>query len=215
MSDVSIDQDKLLTQQFGNPVGFFIGLDLGMARDHSAIVVNEKRVSVWSEEPFHIIRWSHRFKLGTKYGDVAREVASIMAQLPERPDKPKLFADSTGVGRPVCDQLREAGLKPVDVTLTGGANWSWLEGRVSLPKALLASTLNVGFQNNSIVMAGAMRWREQITRELEAFRVTRSDAGNDQFNARTEADHDDFVVALGLAVWGASFGGRMPKLVFI
>ena len=30
--------------------------------------------------------------------------------------------------------------------------------------------------------------RDQIVRELEAFRVSKTDAGNDAFNARTEAD---------------------------
>lgn len=211
-----IDEAESHLRHFGNAVGYYIGLDLGMARDHSAIVVNEKRVVLWQPEtPFHVIRWAHRFRLGTKYGDVAREVASIIEQLPSRPEPVRLFADSTGVGRPVCDQLRDQGLQPTDVTLTGGSHWAWNGANVSLPKSLLASTLNVNFQNGSIVMAGALPWRTQMVRELEAFRVSRTDAGNDAFNARTEADHDDFVIALGLAVWAAAFGGQTARTFII
>jgi hypothetical protein len=200
------EQNDRYLGQFGQPTGFYIGLDLGMARDFSAIVISEKRTPMWADcqRPFSVVRWAHRFKLGMKYGDIAREVAAIIDQLPPRPEPFRLFADSTGVGRPVCDQLRDEGLRPYDVTLTGGTNWSWEGSRISLPKAMLASRLNVEFQNQTIVIAGGLPWRDQITKELECFRVSRSDAGNDLFGSRTAADHDDFVIALGLAVWGAT-----------
>jgi hypothetical protein len=187
-----------------------------MARDFSAVVVNEKRVPFWTpDEPFHLMRYAHRFRIGTKYGDVAREVAAIMQQLPARPEKPQLYADSTGVGRPVCDLLRDNGLNPFDVTLTGGANWATNGNQISLPKSVLASTLNVGFQTRSIIIAADLPWRDQLTRELEAFHVSRSDAGNDQFGSRTEADHDDLVIALGLAVWPATIGAITGRTIML
>lgn len=189
---------------YGLPVGFYIGLDLGQARDHSAIIVNEKRVSQ-DGAAFHAIRWAHRFRLGTNYLDVAREVADLLGRLPQRPEPPALWADNTGVGRPVSDLLREQGLTPWNVNLTAGANWSISGARtISLPKAIMASTLNVALQNGDIGFAADLPWLEIITRELGTYRVTQTASGVDSFNSRTEADHDDFVVALGLAVFGAS-----------
>src|SRR6185503_20854674 len=132
---------RYLTSRHGEATGFVVGLDLGQVRDHSAVVINEKRMLGWRDEPTHVIRFVHRFRLGVKYHDVAREVADLIAQLPRLPDPPMLYADSTGVGRPVCDLLREEGLTPFDVTLTAGANWSISGRSISLPKSLLASTL--------------------------------------------------------------------------
>lgn len=189
---------------FGYPIGFFCGLDLGQARDYSAIIVNEKRVSK-DGAVFHAVRYAHRFRLGTNYLDVAREVADLMGRLPQRPEQPELWADNTGVGRPVSDLLREQGLAPWNVNLTAGANWSIGGPRtISLPKAIMASTLNVALQNGDIGFAADLPLLEIITRELGTYRVTQTASGVDSFNSRTEADHDDFVVALGLSVFGAS-----------
>ena len=84
---------------YGLPVGFYCGLDLGQARDYSAIIVNEKRVSQ-DGMAFHTIRYAHRFRLGTNYLDVAREVSDLMGRLPQRPEQPELWADiPASVGR--------------------------------------------------------------------------------------------------------------------
>ena len=200
---------------YGLPLGFYCGLDLGQARDYSAIIVNEKRVSQ-DGLAFHAIRYAHRFRLGTNYLDVAREVANLLEGLPQRPEKPELWSDVTGVGRPVSDLLREQGLTPWNVNLTAGANWS-LNGNktISLPKAIMASTLNVALQNGDIGFAGDLPWLEIITRELGTYRVTTTAAGVDSFNSRTEADHDDFVIALGLAVFGASRNFKGSRTVLL
>jgi hypothetical protein len=200
---------------YGLPAGFYVGLDLGQARDYSAIIVNEKRVAQ-DGTAFHAIRWAHRFRLGTNYLDVAREVADLMGRLPLRPEPPALWADNTGVGRPVSDLLREQGLTPWNVNLTAGANWS-ISGpkTISLPKAIMASTLNVALQNGDIGFAGDLPWLAIITSELGSYRVTQTASGADSFNSRTESDHDDFVVALGLAVFGASRNFQSSRTVMI
>ena len=188
---------------FGQPVGFHVGLDLGQARDFSAVVVNEKRVGQ-DGCVFHAFRYAHRFRLGTNYLIVAQEVANLMEKLPVRPEKPELWADNTGVGRPVSDLLRDQGLTPWNVNLTAGQNWSHSGYHsISLPKAIMASGLNVVLQNGEIGFAGDLPWLEQIVRELGAYRVTATSSGVDSFNSRTEADHDDFVVAIGISVFGA------------
>ena len=201
---------------WGHPTGFFVGLDLGQARDYSAIIVNEKRVAR-DGGIFHAIRFAHRFRLGTNYLDVAREVADLMDRLPERPEPPQVWADNTGVGRPVSDLLRDQGLRPWNVNLTAGANWSISGDRtISLPKSIMASTLNVALQNGEIGFAGDLPWLDQLTRELGTYRVTTTAAsGVDSFSARTEADHDDFVVSLGLAVFGASRNFGAARTVII
>ncbi|MGE4048938.1 MAG: hypothetical protein AB7F35_29105 [Acetobacteraceae bacterium] len=200
--------------RIAKPAGFVLGLDFGMTRDYSALIVNEKR-PYWTDDVYHAIRFAHRFKRRTKYQDVAREVADVMARLPPRPEPPALYADSTGVGKPVCDLLRGEGLHPYDVTITAGAHCSYNGYAISLPKSILVSTLNVALQNGMIGIAGNLPWQEQLVRELGAFRMTVTAAGHDVFNSRTEADHDDLVIALGLAVWGAARVFRTFRTVFL
>lgn len=189
---------------YGLPTGFFIGLDLGMRRDHSALIINEKRV-MEDGGLLHAIRFAQRWKLGTEYYQVARETAEIISELPDRPEPPQLWADSTGVGGPVMAVLKDQGLSPFEVTLTAGANWSLNPvRRVSLPKSILASTLNVVLQNRMIAIAADLPFLDQLRRELGTFTVSKTAGGVDSFNSRTEADHDDMVVSLGLAVFAAS-----------
>jgi hypothetical protein len=51
-------------------------------------------------------------------------------------------------------------------------------------------------------------FRDVLVKELESFRVKVSAAGNEQFEAWRESDHDDLVFALGMAVWMAAKGSR-------
>ncbi len=87
-----------------------MGVDLGQAQDPTAIAVAEMR------EPEIHVRHLERLPLGTPYPKVIERVAAIVETLPGA----DLLVDATGVGRPVIDQMRETGLEPVPVTITGG-----------------------------------------------------------------------------------------------
>jgi hypothetical protein len=201
--------------QFGFPTGFVLGLDLGQSRDYSGLLVNERRVFGDSvSEVAHVFRYCHRWRLRTRYSDVARGVAEIMSQLPPRPEPPRLLVDCTGVGTPVAETLRDLDLQPHEVILTAGFNWRWDGRRISLPKSIMASHLSLAFQSSRIIFPADLPHLAQLRHELTNFSVTRSDAGNDRFNARSETDHDDLVTAMGLAVWGAE-RLVLPRTVFL
>jgi hypothetical protein len=198
------------------PIGFHIGLDLGQVRDFSAITVNRKHLELGTDEVFHCIVFSHRFKLGTPYPDVARETAELIEQLPKLAEPPRLFADATGVGRPLIDLLRGEGLSPLAVTLTGGQHWSMAPGGwISLPKSEMVSTMTVALQRRQVAIAAEMPWLKQMIGELQNYRLSQTAAGNAAFNARSEADHDDLVVSLGLSIFGASKRWGAPRRVII
>jgi hypothetical protein len=199
-----------------DPIGFCVGLDLGQARDFSAITVNRKHVDLSTGDPFHSIVFTHRFKRGTPYPDVARETAELLEQLPALAEPPQLFADSTGVGRPLIDLLRGEGLRPFAVTLTGGQHWSVTPGGwISLPKSEMVSTMTVALQRRMVAIAADMPWLKQMVAELQNYRLSQTAAGNATFNARNEADHDDLVVSLGLSIFGASKRWGPPRTVML
>jgi hypothetical protein len=191
------------------PTGFVVGLDLGQARDFTALVVNE-RATTKAGAVHHNLVHLHRFALGTLYPDVVDGVAKLLAQLPPRPEPPSLAVDATGVGRPVVDLLRDRHLAPVAVTITGGDTPSrpgldeW-----RLPKRLLASILQVALQTGRVRIAAAMPLTPVLTAELESFRVKINvGTGNESFEAWRERDHDDLVLATAVAVWYAEETAR-------
>jgi hypothetical protein len=210
-----------------SPVGYSVGVDLGQSRDFTAVVVNEihhfHRITRQTDKltglprtlreqllVLHNIRHIERFPLGTPYPDIVRRIVEIMSRLPPKQRKPVLVADSTGVGRPVLDSMREAGLRPIGVTISGGvseveANWD--DWRV--PKKVLASLLHVLLDGRRLKFAAGMPELDTLTRELASFRVKVTASRNESFEAWREREHDDLVLACALAVWGAE--KKMPE----
>ena len=102
----------------GSTGQYFIGLDLGQSRDFTAIAILERAelTGAWDAEEFAHrkmaalrLRYLERIPLGTTYPDVVERVRQVTrsAELRERC---YLMVDATGVGRPVVDLLRMAGL---------------------------------------------------------------------------------------------------------
>src|SRR5579864_6331766 len=104
---------------------FYIGLDLGRSRDHSAIAVVERieRLKPYGPSVFHrlLIRHLERVPLGTPYTAVVAQIREIV-QHPLLRGQCALVVDGTGVGAPVVDSLRAArlGCELSAVTITGG-----------------------------------------------------------------------------------------------
>ena len=94
---------------------YYIGLDLGKSRDHTAIAVIEHRVEAtaerdprtydWITETTARVRWLERIPLGTTYDEVIRRVADLVDR-PTLRSKSTLVVDATGPGAPVVDQIR-------------------------------------------------------------------------------------------------------------
>src|SRR5665213_992763 len=92
---------------------FFIGVDLGKRRDHTAIAVVERveRRCGYGEPEFveMAVRFLERVPLGTTYPEVVAAVRETVSH-PEVAGRCSVVVDATGVGSPVVDMLRSAGL---------------------------------------------------------------------------------------------------------
>lgn len=196
------------------PVRYFVGLDLGQVRDYSAVAVlavNKVRsecglkVTVDTSRRAELVHLS-RWPLGTSYPSVVEGMAKLMPSLPGSPLAPILLVDATGVGRPVVDLLRRAGLKPIAVTITGGANVTGDGSDYRLPKRDMVSALQVALQAGELKIAAGMAETEHLVNELQNFKLKHTAAGNETFEALRESIHDDLVFATGLANWYSSLG---------
>ena len=194
-------------------VTYHLGLDLGQAADYTALCIVERgapEVDAAGKtlDPPLNVRHLQRFKLGTSYPDIVAEVVAINSRLT---GGPHLVFDATGVGRPVVDLFKKAGLSPYAVTLTAGNTPSNTGMDWTLPKRDLITRLNVALQEKRLHVSRALPEAPTLLHELNNYKVKISLAGHDSYNAWRESDHDDLVIATGLAVWSADkfgSGGR-------
>lgn len=197
---------------------FVLGCDLGLTQDHTALALieNLRRPSgrsreewtgtayVEEREMWNTYRLHHaeRIPLKTSYIDVIKRVGTILHSPDFGDEKPLLVVDATGVGRPVVQLMQQARLAPVPVVITGGIKESVEDDGVwHVPKRLLVSSLAVLYQDDRIKASRQIPFAEELRHELESFRVTLSQKGKDSYEAWREQDHDDLILALGLAAW--------------
>ncbi|MBO1361995.1 hypothetical protein J2D73_19625 [Acetobacter sacchari] len=205
----------------GSLESYVVGLDLGKSQDFTAICVAEviacERLH-WKRTTFEhaaqivgrrrTYRYRvvnvHRYDRGTSYPDIARSVQGVLRQLPRPKFDAALFVDRTGVGAPVVDTMREMGLVLTGVAITGGLKVNrprW--GEVNVPKAVLASSLDIAFAEDRLEFTSSASASEVLKRELQNFRVKKTAHGNETMEAWREGMHDDLVLATALAIWGA------------
>ncbi len=109
------------------------------------------------------------------------------------------MVDATGVGRAVLDQMREQGLEPVAVTITGGRAILFDGQTWKVPKRALVRPLVAALEAGRLKVAKSLKEGEALVRELRAFRRQVSAKGHDTYEG--VGAHDDLVIAAALAVW--------------
>src|SRR5215210_1287248 len=210
-----------------------IGVDLGQQRDPTAIAVIERgyvpngplyNARYWrrgreihaAREPVRLeyhVRHLERPTLGTSYIHIVGRIISLLKSLPD--EDLVLAVDTTGVGRPVADMLRERlnewleenpriELNAVWITITGGDSVTRASeaGGLRVPKRDLASAPLVLMQNQQLKIAESLALAPVLKRELLNFKVKINIAtGHDSYEAWREGDHDDLVLAVAIACW--------------
>jgi len=175
-------------------VRFVVGVDLGQTADFTAITILEER-----ERGSYDVRYLERLR-NTPYPSIVRRLDHLVRRLPE---KPSMAVDATGVGRPVIDMIKDAHLPATvyPITLTGGdaVVRDGMERRV--PKRDVASTIAVLLQTGRLRISRRLKESDTLLRELLNFRVKISLSGHDSYEAWREQEHDDLVLAVGLAAW--------------
>ena len=183
------------------PATYAIGVDLGQLHDHSAIailesveLVHDTRDPVTYErrrEQLTRLRHLHRVKLGTSYPDVVSVVKEI-TQSPALDGRCTVVVDGTGVGVPVVDLLKRAGMRArvVPVTITSGDRENSNGGSFRVPRRDLIAGLQVLFEDKKFEIPRSLANTKSLIDELALLRGNLSTTG-----------HDDLVFALSLAWW--------------
>lgn len=192
-----------------------IGLDIGQARDYTAICAVRVELATKSEktvfvkghyekheevEPVFHLGFLERLPLGMPF----RQMMSRACEVSKKLDNAPIVADATGVGRPCIELLYEFGAPTVPVIITSGAHETLSDGYYKLPKANLITAAQIILQTRRITIPKKLPLASTFIRELDNFKVKTTAAGNDQFAAHRENEKDDMVLAVCLALWYAS-----------
>ena len=200
---------------------FYLGIDLGQRRDHSAIAVLERWDSgrAFLSTTVHCleVRYLERVPLGTPYTDVAERVRKLVQHESLR-GQVAVAVDATGVGAPVMDLLRAArlGCDLTAVSITGGERESQAGSVWNVPKRDLIAGMQVLLERKELKISKHLRDSRALVKELLDMRITKTGGGKVRLGADGGGEHDDLVIALSLACWraqrrGNGFGGgRLP-----
>jgi len=193
---------------------FIVGIDLGQARDYTAVAfveMIEDEIGRPHDKDYDVERRFEvpqitRFPLGVSYVEVVNEIAKAVKHLPGA-DRVTLVVDATGCGRPVVDYMRQhdlvqkygADLRPV--TIVGGQTVTADADGWHVPKRVLVSNMKVLIETGAVKFRAGMEEAAAVKKEMAAFKVKISAAGNDSYEAWRESDHDDMVLATSIALW--------------
>ena len=194
---------------------FFVAVDLGKRRDPTAIAVVERAELAGDWDAFQAayrwmveyrVRHLERMRLGTPYPEVVERVKEVVGW-GELAGRVTLIVDATGVGTPVVDMLKRAGLGCLmcPVLITGGELQRREQGYFMVPKRDLMAGLAMRLERRQLKIAAGMKDGEQLMREMAGMRVRVTASGREEYGARRADEHDDLVVAVALACWG---GGK-------
>lgn len=197
-----------------------VGLDLGQRRDRTALIAvstfhaaveaigDEDETPRRRKRPRqrkHIdIRHIATLRSGMAYPQQVANIIEIVDSLADT-DRPEIWADSTGVGRPVLDMLRDSCPYVVHgVTATAGLDVVRHGRDLSVPKAVLIGSLEVALSTRRLHCPNDLALVPELKKELAAYAFELSDAGRPTYGGK--GSHDDLVSALALAVFGAERG---------
>jgi hypothetical protein len=196
---------------------YFLGLDLGKKQDYSCLTAVHQLIPDGDllaeagggvEHAVYTVRGLKRWRLGTPYPVVVKEVTDIVASGPLA--GATLGVDRGGVGQAVCDLLVQ---QQPNVTLysicSHNGNATVKAGMdIRIPKRELIGALTVVLETNRLAIPNTIQDRQQLDQELRNFRYKISKEGAETLEAAREADHDDTVTSLAIALWlGRYIGG--------
>lgn len=212
---------------------YFIGVDLGQMADYTAVTVVQ-RLETRTERPRRLVssnfitgekqytgrppivtptgyhlRHLERLPLGTSYTAVAARVKALQDSGPLASANTVVVADTTGVGLPVFEMMRSAGVRDLwGITIHSGDAVARDSRIYRVPKRDLVSTVQVLLQQGTLKFAEGLADGPVLRHELQNFKAKINLAtGHDSYEAWREGDHDDLVLSLAMACW---LGENLP-----
>lgn len=198
---------------------YFLGFDLGIERDHSALsLLGSRQIE---DGPFDAARFGQpmrpvlelqsliRIPLRTEYLEVMRRfreiVTKLIASAPWGYKPPPIYVviDAAGPGQIAIELIRQQHLDIwlIPTQLTAAADSHHLpNGKITIPRRELIANTRYLLESDTMRIAAGLKYGPVLEQELAAIRP---------HGGQTE--HDDLAIATGLAAWHAT--RLLPQLL--
>lgn len=203
-----------------NQIDYYVGIDIGQVSDSTALGVIERHRAIVAPHLRHrdLIEAAsaeagktpvkldlvhlHRIPLGVTYPAQVDIICDLMRRPVLR--GAQVYLDATGVGLGPFQMLKKAGLRNLhSIKITGSTGPAkQTQDGWNVGKAELVGAVQIEMQTGRLRLGSRIPEAGTLVRELKEFRSRQSAAGHLSFNAR-EGQHDDLVLAVSYAVFGA------------
>ena len=168
--EASVDIGRVTNIQPFEGMIYYMGVDLARVQDFTVLnVVDQNGMQVYHER-FNQISWE-------------RQIAAIVTCAKRY--NAKVFVDSTGLGDPIFERLRNAGLRVSGFSLNMHSKEDLINNLAMMIEQGRIRLMDIKAQTN----------------ELLAYEYELTPSKNIRMNAPSGM-HDDCVIALALAIWG-------------
>jgi hypothetical protein len=147
----------------------------------------------------HVDRVNHE-----PYPRIIDRIQGLLAQPALAGAETALVVDYGGVGRPIYDEMRHRGLRPLAVTATSGARVNATGEGWNTPKREIVSAAQLALHQGRLRLSDALPDTPTLVRELKGYRVTLTETAHDAYAGRSGV-HDDLVMATAQGVWARDF----------
>ncbi len=197
---------------------YFLGYDPASLSDWSALAVIGMEMDSTTGDRKHSLTHLERFAMGTPYPTQIERVKQLALEL-QAMGETWLVVDSTGLGRPITDYLKESGFPKrsiLPVTISGGNTIGHDGHGYTLPKRDLVSNAVVLLQTGRLKIAANLPLLSEMVKEMLSFKIkVNTKTGHDSYEAWRESDHDDLVLGTCLGLWFAENVRKRPGLRII
>jgi hypothetical protein len=188
-----------------------VGVDLGQARDHTAISVTELRFNGY--DPAMYVKKLHRFRLGLPWNNIVSKAKRLQHDLKQTAGDVGITwaVDKTGSSG-VIELLEDA--MPLatiyKVNIHGGTAATKFDGlNASVSKEELVGILVHAFEAKTVHLPSNSKHLNNILDELDHYEVrTNTTTGNQAYGVFKFKKHDDLVTSLALSLWSCRHNGR-------
>ena len=133
---------------------------------------------------------------GITFGQTAREARAVMDDMQ---GDLLCVIDATGLGRGAAEQVRQAGVPTVAVTLTAGSKVTGGRWDINIPVGVMFTTLYSVLAQDRIRASAEASGR--LAEEMKTIERAVTDAGRETYEVpRGDGHHGDTVYALGMAI---------------
>ena len=110
--------------------------------------------------------------------------------------------DATGMGAPVTDLFKQAGVKPHPVTITAGnaVTPDRVVGGGKVSKAVLMEKLQIDVHNGSLTFAEGMPMLQELFEHIASLEIIQSSGGSVSYKQGGKGHHSDLLMATAIAL---------------